>query len=120
MERVAILVLGDRVGAEDLTFLTAAPRPASGGPPAGPFDLVTELERVERDLVLAVLERCRWKMAKAAAELNLERSHLYKKLKSSASSARPKTDPSFTSRGRRDTACVPSDTLRPAARFSTS
>jgi DNA-binding NtrC family response regulator len=81
MERVAILVPGDRVGAEDLAFLAAAPRPASGAPPAGPFDLVRELERVERELVLAVLERCRWRMAKAAAELNLERSHLYKKLK---------------------------------------
>jgi transcriptional regulator of acetoin/glycerol metabolism len=31
--------------------------------------------------VLQVLERCRWHMTRAAAEMGLERSHLYKKLK---------------------------------------
>jgi two-component system response regulator HydG len=60
--------------------------PAAGGAtspraPAGAFDLAAELERVERLIILQVLERTHWRMSKAAAELNLERSHLYKKLK---------------------------------------
>jgi two-component system nitrogen regulation response regulator NtrX len=39
------------------------------------------MERHERALVLAALERNRWRMTKTADELGLERSHLYKKLK---------------------------------------
>ena len=36
---------------------------------------------LERQVLLSVLERQRWRMTAAAAELGLERSHLYKKLK---------------------------------------
>ena len=44
-------------------------------------DLASELYRFERNLILQVLERNRWRMSRAARELGLERSHLYKKLK---------------------------------------
>ena len=37
------------------------------------------MERHERAVVLAALERNRWRMTKTAEELGLERSHLYKK-----------------------------------------
>jgi DNA-binding NtrC family response regulator len=40
------------------------------------------VRRHERDLILAALERNRWRMARTARELKLERSHLYKKMKS--------------------------------------
>ncbi|HKQ97175.1 MAG TPA: helix-turn-helix domain-containing protein, partial [Candidatus Polarisedimenticolia bacterium] len=53
----------------------------AAGVPAGSFDLAAALEAHEKTIILAVLERTRWRMAKAARELNLERSHLYKKLK---------------------------------------
>ena len=39
------------------------------------------MERHERGVILATLERNRWKMTKTAEALGLERSHLYKKLK---------------------------------------
>jgi transcriptional regulator of acetoin/glycerol metabolism len=37
---------------------------------------------LERQVVLGVLEAQRWRMSAAAAQLGLERSHLYKKLRS--------------------------------------
>jgi DNA-binding NtrC family response regulator len=89
MERVAILVPDASVGAEHLDFLGAGALgvgPFPGATPAGAtpaaLPLADELRRHERDIILNVLERNRWRMSKAARELNLERSHLYKKIKS--------------------------------------
>jgi DNA-binding NtrC family response regulator len=84
MERVAILVTGDVVEAGDLAFLQpgdSIPGPVADG--AGSH-LASMMERHERALVLAALERNRWRMTKTADELGLERSHLYKKLKALA------------------------------------
>ncbi len=98
MGRVAILVPGDTVHEQHLEFLHegARARPAGDaattsridparapGPaaPTGAFDLAAEVGHFERDLVLGVLERTRWRMSRAAEQLGLERSHLYKKLK---------------------------------------
>jgi DNA-binding NtrC family response regulator len=75
MERVAILVAEETVGARHLA-LTDDRRDI-----AGPTDLASMMERHERSVVLLALERNRWKMTKTAEELGLERSHLYKKLK---------------------------------------
>jgi DNA-binding NtrC family response regulator len=81
MERVAILAPSDLVDASQLTFL--APGTAAVAAPlhgeAG--NLASMMERHERVLVVAALERNRWKMTRTAEELGLERSHLYKKLK---------------------------------------
>ncbi|HZN54761.1 MAG TPA: sigma-54 dependent transcriptional regulator [Candidatus Polarisedimenticolaceae bacterium] len=79
MERVAILVAEDEVAPEHLGFLhphpgATLPAPAAGG-------LAAAVERHERELVQAALERNRWRMTRTAEELGLERSHLYKKLK---------------------------------------
>jgi DNA-binding NtrC family response regulator len=81
MERVSILAPGEDIAANDLAFL--APGAGSDGEPAprGPFDLAAEMESHERALVMAVLERSGWRMTRAARELGLERSHLYKKLR---------------------------------------
>jgi DNA-binding NtrC family response regulator len=103
MERAAILTAGDVVRDSDLEFLhTGAPHTAphsgaeipgrgaggAGGRSAGPGstpanrpDLMAEMRSHERALILAALERNRWRMAKTARELKLERSHLYKKMK---------------------------------------
>jgi DNA-binding NtrC family response regulator len=79
MERAAILAPADLVGAAALGLdersAPAAALAAAGG------GLAVQLERLEREIVLACLERHRWKMTRAAEELGLERSHLYKKLK---------------------------------------
>jgi DNA-binding NtrC family response regulator len=78
MERAAIMTAGDEVRGNDLDFLHAG----RDAPPAERSELVAEVRRHERDLILAALERNRWRMARTARELKLERSHLYKKMKS--------------------------------------
>ena len=75
MERAAILVVEETVEARHLGLPDDRPETA------GPNDLASMMERHERSVVLAALERNRWKMTKTAGELGLERSHLYKKLK---------------------------------------
>ncbi len=79
MGRIAILAPGDSVLEAHLEFLREGARALPS--PAGPLDLQGQLERFERTLVLAALEHSRWRMSKAAEQLGLERSHLYKKLK---------------------------------------
>ncbi|PYS97523.1 MAG: Fis family transcriptional regulator [Acidobacteria bacterium] len=110
MERIAILVADDVVRDDHLKALqTAGPTRATGragagaaatvpaaGTPGGadgtggraraeasgtPLDLATQLIGHEKAIILAALERHRWRMSRAARELNLERSHLYKKMK---------------------------------------
>ena len=102
MGRIAILVPEEEVREEHLHFLSSVGTltdPAGGqsgetsqteqthggssGPPVAleRVDLASELYRFERNLILQVLERNRWRMSRAARELGLERSHLYKKLK---------------------------------------
>ncbi len=81
MERVAILVADDTVGASHLGFLDPGAHATRGDRDGGGSDLASMMEHHERALVLDALERNRWKMTKTAEVLGLERSHLYKKLK---------------------------------------
>ncbi len=78
MGRVAILVPDPLVRAEHVAFLRPGGVPAAVEPAA---DLATEMTRHERAVVLRACERHHWRMSRAAEELGLERSHLYKKLK---------------------------------------
>jgi two-component system, NtrC family, nitrogen regulation response regulator NtrX len=51
--------------------------------PQRPYDSLQEARTAyERDFVLRKLEESRWNMTKAAAALGLERSHLYRKMRS--------------------------------------
>jgi DNA-binding NtrC family response regulator len=59
----------------------SASAPSVSVPAPAETGLAGALERYERSLVLAALERNRWQMSRTAQELGLERSHLYKKLK---------------------------------------
>ena len=107
IERIAILVPDETVDEDQFDFLegqvatvagpaalgggagptTRAPAGASGTSgstlqaPSGAFDLASEVTLHEREIIVQVLERNRWRMSRAARELNLERSHLYKKLR---------------------------------------
>jgi DNA-binding NtrC family response regulator len=76
MERVAILCPDEEVGPEALAFLGGDP-----AAPATPATLAEALEEQERAIILRALERHHFRMTRAAAELGLERSHLYKKMK---------------------------------------
>ena len=83
MERVAILVTEPVIEPRHLDFLQAGAVASEtrAAPALAKEDLASYLERVEREAILRVCERHHWRMTRAAAELGLERSHLYKKLK---------------------------------------
>jgi DNA-binding NtrC family response regulator len=81
MERLAILVPDGTVVASHLAFLDSGAQAAAQEPATPDSDLASMMERHERGVILATLERNRWKMTKTAEALGLERSHLYKKLK---------------------------------------
>jgi DNA-binding NtrC family response regulator len=81
MERVAILTAGDSVRSEHLLFLDEGQTGTPAAAPVAAGDLATALEQYERTLIRQALERNHWRMSRTAQELNLERSHLYRKLK---------------------------------------
>ena len=82
IERLVIMASGESITAADVS----AALPANAAVPAG-AGVTTEgalrdvMAQVERQVILDALERTNWVMAAAARELDLERSHLYKKLK---------------------------------------
>jgi DNA-binding NtrC family response regulator len=82
VERLVILVPGDVVHESDVRAHVGPGGSASGGGyyrPATPLeDMVKE---AERDLVLRALEHHQGHITRTAADLGLERSHLYKKMK---------------------------------------
>jgi DNA-binding NtrC family response regulator len=86
IERLAILSAESTIPLSAVeTTLATAPRvaaePNAVCAPFGPFDLAAQLSAFERELIEQVIERNAGNMSKSAEELNLERSHLYKKLK---------------------------------------
>ena len=81
MERVAILFPGDTVTASGLAQALPAGEPSL--PPTEDEDrtLRDTMREVEKEAILRALDRNKWHMTRAAKELGLERSHLYKKMK---------------------------------------
>ena len=80
IERVVILSKGDAIAPEDFHF-----RRTSDGVPAGlPADapLKEARDEFERQYILAALKRHRGNVSRAAESLQIERSNLYRKLKS--------------------------------------
>jgi two-component system nitrogen regulation response regulator NtrX len=82
IERMVILTPTQRIDALAVrdALPRARPREADGIPEAA--TLRETLANVERQVLIRALERHGWKMTTVAASLGLERSHLYKKLKS--------------------------------------
>jgi DNA-binding NtrC family response regulator len=81
IERLAILSAGDTIRVADVSAQLSPPGTARGSVPALRGTLRETMSALERELLLQTLERHGWKMSEAARELGLERSHLYKKLK---------------------------------------
>ncbi len=82
IERIVILTPSDVVTESDARALL----PIGGGARSGGFyvpgkRLKEMMEAVERDLILRALEFHKGHITKTAADLGLERSHLYKKMK---------------------------------------
>ncbi len=76
MERAAILVPGEEVGAADLApWLESAP----GGPEAA--GLRGEIERREGEAIRRALEGAGWNVTQAAAGLGIDRTNLHRKMR---------------------------------------
>ena len=76
MERAAIMVEAERVGAEDLVIWLESPR---GGDDA--VGLRGEIERREADAVRKALESAGWNVTQAAAALGIDRTNLHRKMR---------------------------------------
>jgi DNA-binding NtrC family response regulator len=76
VERSMVLTKGDVIMAEDLPAELR-----TGGPRASEPDEPTNLERMERDHVRSVLEKCGWNKFKAARMMGISRSTLYSKIR---------------------------------------
>ena len=85
IERLVIMVPGDRIAGHDLAFgafATSLPETASPPPPsAGPLSLHEARIRFERDFILRVLEEQEGNISRAAEILGVERSNLYRKMR---------------------------------------
>jgi two-component system nitrogen regulation response regulator NtrX len=84
IERLMIMVVGDSIAVDDLSFLehNAAPRPgAEPAAPAGRLTLYEARDQFERDLILRTLAAQQGNMSRTAEVLGVERSNLYRKMK---------------------------------------
>jgi two-component system nitrogen regulation response regulator NtrX len=84
IERLMIMVPGDRISSADMSFLdpSGLPRPpASADLPADRLTLHEARDRFERDLILRTLAEQQGNMSRTAEVLGVERSNLYRKMK---------------------------------------
>jgi two-component system nitrogen regulation response regulator NtrX len=83
IERLMIMVPGDRIAASDLGFLdpTGFQRPQSAEPAEERLTLHEARDRFERDLILRTLAEHQGNMSRTADALGVERSNLYRKMK---------------------------------------
>jgi len=81
VERLVILTPGREIDAAAVEAGLPARRQAAAPDLELRGNLRETLVAVERGVVLRTLERRQWRMTAAAADLGLERSHLYKKLR---------------------------------------
>jgi DNA-binding NtrC family response regulator len=82
IERLIILTPGASIGVAEVEQHLPRPRPAGGGDLPACENLRETMAALERRVLLETLERHGWRMTAAAEALGLERSHLYKKLRS--------------------------------------
>ena len=84
IERLMIMVPGDRIAASDLVFLEpgGVPRPQAAAEAGGErLTLHEARDRFERDLILRTLAEQQGNMSRTADALGVERSNLYRKMK---------------------------------------
>ena len=82
IERLVIMTPGDVIGQADVAVLTGGSAPATGALYEQGRSLKEMLASSERTIILKALEMNGGQVSKTAKELNVERSHLYKKMKS--------------------------------------
>jgi DNA-binding NtrC family response regulator len=82
VERLVILAPGETITAADVDHALPTGPGEAGSRAVLRGSLRETMLELEREVVLGVLEAQRWRMTAAATRLGIERSHLYKKLKS--------------------------------------
>jgi two-component system nitrogen regulation response regulator NtrX len=84
IERLMIMVPGDRISSRDLTFLDqgAAAGPDTPARPAGTAPLHAARDQFERDYILRALAGQQGNISRTAEVLGIERSNLYRKMRS--------------------------------------
>ena len=81
VERLVILTPGDRIDASAVARCLTPVNVSTAGTASAVGPLRDQVTEFEKRAIVQSLERNGWQMTAAAAELGLERSHLYKKLK---------------------------------------
>jgi two-component system nitrogen regulation response regulator NtrX len=83
IERLMIMVPGERISAADLGFLDPGglARPGQPAPPSARVTLHEARDNFERDLILRTLAEQQGNMSRTAEVLGVERSNLYRKMK---------------------------------------
>jgi two-component system, NtrC family, nitrogen regulation response regulator NtrX len=81
VERLVIMTPGDTVGPDDLPPPLRSPDSESGPDPSGHRSLKEARDAFERAYILGELKAQDWNMTRTAEQLGIERSHLYRKLK---------------------------------------
>ncbi len=82
VERLMIMVPGERIGAAEVAFLRASTRPVVAPPePLAIGPLHEARERFERDYILRALAFQQGNMSRTAEMLGMERSNLYRKMR---------------------------------------
>jgi two-component system, NtrC family, nitrogen regulation response regulator NtrX len=82
IERLMIMVPGDVMTARDLAFLGGTTPPAPPGAVEAPVTLFEARERFEREFILRTLSLQQGNISKTAETLGVERSNLYRKMRS--------------------------------------
>jgi two-component system nitrogen regulation response regulator NtrX len=82
VERLMIMVPGDRIASRDLSFLdTSAPGVAEAARPTANAPLHDARDQFERDYILRALAQQQGNISRTAEVLGVERSNLYRKMK---------------------------------------
>jgi two-component system nitrogen regulation response regulator NtrX len=84
VERLMIMVPGDRISSRDLSFLdqTLMTDTQASAPPASTAPLHEARDRFERDYILKALAAQQGNISRTADVLGIERSNLYRKMRS--------------------------------------
>lgn len=82
IERALAICKGDVIGIEDLPLdlFVGNGKPSEELKKKG-FNLITSVERFEQQLLLSVLEKCKWNQVQAAETLGIHRNTILKKIK---------------------------------------
>jgi two-component system nitrogen regulation response regulator NtrX len=81
LERLAIMVPGEQIGTDDLWFLSGGGAVEADGTEGISVPLQVARERFERDYIVRALAAQRGNISRAAEVLGVERSNLYRKMR---------------------------------------